>query len=140
MYLIDTCIWSDARRGIREATHWIRHADPTRLFISVITVGEIIKGISLKQRTDRAAANGLTRWLDQLRSEYADRILPVTDIVALEWGRLTAIRSRPTADTLIAATAIAHRLNLVTRNVVDFADTGAPIVNPFDSGEEPPHT
>jgi hypothetical protein len=140
MYLIDTCIWSDARRGIREATDWIRHADPATLFLSVITVGEIMKGISLKQRTDRVAASAPTRWLDQLRSEYADRILPVTDVIALEWGRLLATRSRPTVDTLIAATAIAHRLSLVTRNVGHFADTGAPIVNPFDRGEEPHHT
>ncbi len=134
MYLVDTCILSDARRGIREAVHWIGQADPAAVFVSVITVGEVMKGISLKQRTDARAARNLTRWLDQLRSEYADRILPVTDIVVLEWGRLLAIRSRPAVDALIAATAVAHRLSIVTRNVPDFVDTGVPIVNPFEAG------
>jgi len=131
MYLIDTNIFSEARRRTREAARWIRQADPDACFLSVITLGEIVKGIALKERQDPTAAQGLNRWLDHLRIDYASRILPVTDAVATEWGRLVALRPRPTADALIAATAITHRLSLVTRNVADFADVGVPVINPF---------
>jgi predicted nucleic acid-binding protein len=131
MYLIDTNILSDARRGNNPASSWIKAADPDACFFSVVSLGEIIRGIAIKQRTDATAAQGLSRWLDRLRLDYSSRVLPITEAVALEWGRLTAIRSRPTADAFIAATAIVHRLSLVTRNVMDFADIDVPVINPF---------
>ncbi len=131
MYLIDTNIISEARRGSAPAIRWLKSADPESCFLSVLTVGEIAKGAAIKQRKDPAAGQSLYRWLDRLRLDYANRILPISQAVAVEWGQLVAIRPRPTVDALITATAIVHRLTLVTRNEVDFADFGAPVVNPW---------
>jgi toxin FitB len=91
----------------------------------------MIKGIALKQRTDPRAAVALTVWLEQLRLGHSDRILPISDRVALEWGRLVAERPRGMADGLIAATAMVHSKIIVTRNVDDFSDTGVPVINPW---------
>jgi toxin FitB len=74
----------------------------------------------------------LAEWLIALRELHRETILPVTEAVALEWGRLSAERSRNTADGLIAATARVHDLILVTRNVADFEDSGVSIINPWD--------
>ena len=132
MYLVDTNVISEARRGTREAVDWLRAVQADSLYLSVITLGEIAKGIALKERQDRAAAAPLTAWLQGLRRNFASRILPVTDAIALEWGRIAAERSRGDADGLIAATAIVHDLVLVTRNVGDFEDTRVSLVNPWD--------
>ena len=132
MYLIDTNVISEARRGTREAVAWLRAVQADSLCLSVITLGEIAKGIALKGRHDRAAAVPLTAWLHELRDNFASRILPITDAIALEWGRIAAERPRGDADGLIAATAIVHDLILVTRNVGDFEDTRVSLVNPWD--------
>jgi toxin FitB len=92
-----------------------------------------MKGIALKLRADARAAAALTAWLEQLRRDHSDRILPITDGIALEWGRLTAERSRGMADGLIAATAVVHTKIIVTRNVEDFSDVGIPVINPWSS-------
>jgi predicted nucleic acid-binding protein len=131
MYLIDTNIISEAQSGAPPAVRWLKRADPETCFLSVLTLGEIAKGAAMKQRKDPAAGQSLARWLDQLRLGYAKRILPINQAVAMEWGHLVAIRPRPTVDALIAATAIAHRLTLVTRNDADFADIGVLVINPF---------
>ena len=130
MYLVDTNVVSEARRGSREARLWFRSVDPNSIFLSVITLGEIMRGIALKRRTDTRAAASLTVWLEQLRHDHASRILPISDRIALEWGRLAAERSRAMADALIAATAAIHGKIIVTRNVADFAATGIPLINP----------
>ena len=131
MYLVDTNVLSEARRGRPEARDWLRSVDPDQVFLSVVTLGEIMKGISQKTRSDAAAAISLHRWLEQLRVDHARRILPISDEVALEWGRMAAVRPRDMADTLIAATAAVHRKILVTRNVADFNDLGVPLVDPW---------
>jgi predicted nucleic acid-binding protein len=131
MYLVDTNVVSEARRGSREARLWLRSVDPNSIFLSVITLGEIMRGIALKRRTDARAAASLTVWLEQLRHDHASRILPISDRIALEWGRLAAERSRAMADALIAATAAIHGKIIVTRNVADFAATGIPLINPW---------
>jgi len=131
MYLVDTNVVSEARRGSREARLWFRSVDPNSIFLSVITLGEIMRGIALKRRTDTRAAASLTVWLEQLRHDHASRILPISDRIALEWGRLAAERSRAMADALIAATAAIHGKIIVTRNVADFAATGIPLINPW---------
>jgi predicted nucleic acid-binding protein len=126
-------VLSEARRGRPEARDWLRSVDADQVFLSVVTLGEIMKGLRLKTRSDAGAAAALHRWLETLRTEHARRILPVGDEVALEWGRIAALRPRNMADALIAATAAVHRKILVTRNVADFADLGLPLINPWDS-------
>ncbi len=105
-----------------------------RAFLASLRWARLLKASPCKERKDPISARPVHRWLDQLRVEYADRILPVTDAVAVEWGRMEALWPRPVVDTLIATTALVHRLNLVTRNVADFADFGVPITNPFEPG------
>ncbi len=131
MYLVDTNVLSEARRGRREARDWLRSVDPDQVFLSVVTLGEIMKGISQKSGSDAKAASALHRWLEQLRTEHARRILPVDDDVALAWGRIAAIRPRNMAEALIAATASVHRKTVVTRNVADFADLGVALIDPW---------
>ena len=131
MYLVDTNVRSEARRGSPQAQRWFRSVDPSAVYLSVITLGEIMKGVALRQRTDTRAAASLRAWLERLRLDHADRILPVTDAVALEWGRLIAQRPRPILDGLIAATASVYGKTVVTRNAVDFADAGVPVINPW---------
>ncbi|MEZ0171231.1 type II toxin-antitoxin system VapC family toxin [Microvirga sp. TS319] len=132
MYLVDTNVVSEARRGSPQATAWLRAVDPNSVHLSTLTLGEIMRGIALKQRSDPKAAGHLAEWLRKLRHNHADRILPVTDQIAVEWGRIAALRPRGDIDGLIAATAIVHDLILVTRNEKDFDDTGVSVINPWD--------
>ena len=90
-----------------------------------------MRGVALKRGSDPAAAGHLAEWLRRIRHEHADRILPVTDQISIEWGRIAAIRPRRDIDGLIAATAIIHDLVVVTRNDRDFDDTGASVINPW---------
>ena len=131
MYLLDTCVISEARRRTPQAVTWLRSTRSETLFLSAITVGEIMKGVSMKLRTDPPAAAPLLRWLDELRVVYASRILPIDDAVATSWGRLMAKRSNPMIDTLIAATARVHNKIVVTRNVNDFANAGVTVLDPW---------
>ena len=132
MYLVDTNVLSEARRGSREAHSWLRSVDPSSIYLSVITLGEIMRGIALKERIDKRGAGPLMVWLERLRHDYGNRILPITDRIALEWGRLSAERPRGMADGLIAATAIVHAKIIVTRNIADFPDTRVPVVDPWN--------
>lgn len=133
MYLVDTNVISEARRGSVPAIAWLRSVDPLSVHLSTLTLGEIMRGIALKQKTDPKAAGHLTEWLRKLRHDHADRILPVTDPISVEWGRIAAIRPCGDIDGLIAATAIVHDLILVTRNVRGFEDTGASVIDPWDA-------
>lgn len=132
MYLVDTNVLSEARRGSNEARTWLRSIDPATIYLSVITLGEIMKGIAIKLRTDARAAAPLMAWLEQLRHDHGDRILPISDRIALEWGRLAAERPRGMADGLIAATAVVHSKIIVTRNIDDFSDAAVPVINPWN--------
>jgi toxin FitB len=134
MYLVDTNVVSEARRGTPQAVAWLRSVDPLGVHLSVITLGEVMRGIALKQKSDPRSAAHLSEWLRKLRHDHGDRILPVTGQIAVEWGRLAAQRPRGDADGLIAATAIVHDLIVVTRNVGDFDDTGASVINPWELG------
>jgi predicted nucleic acid-binding protein len=131
MYILDTCVVSEARRRTPQAVAWIRGAQPDTLYLSAITVGEIMKGVMLKARNDPPAAAVLLRWLDELRFVYAARILPVDDAVATHWGRLMARHSRPVLDALIGATARVNNKVLVTRNAKDFLDMGIEVIDPW---------
>jgi predicted nucleic acid-binding protein len=131
MFLVDTNVISEARRGAEPAVRWLRSIDPRAIRLSVVTLAEIARGIALKQARDPNSAAHLSQWLQRLRRNHAGRILPITDEIALEWGRLSAQRPRGAADAAIAATALVHGLTVVTRNVLDFEDTGALLVDPW---------
>ena len=133
MYLLDTNIVSDVQRRLPKPTEWLASVDPTSVSLSVITLGEIERGIVKLRKIDSEKATRLDLWLRELRRDNADRILAVTEDVALAWGRITAGRTRGSADTLIAATALVHDLILVTRNVADFDDAGVTVLNPWDA-------
>lgn len=130
-FLADTCLMSDAKRGRAAPLAWVRATPPTAVFVSVVSLGEFRRGVVKLMRSDIATAQRLAAWLETIRAEFATRILPISDEVALRWGELTAQRPRPLADALIAATALVHGLTVVTRNVADFADTGVSIVDPW---------
>ncbi|MGI6856539.1 type II toxin-antitoxin system VapC family toxin [Mesorhizobium sp. 1B3] len=132
MYLLDTNIISDIRKGLPKAVNWLRSTNPAGNYLSVITLGEIERGIAKKERSDRAAAGHLKAWLSTIRTEQSSRILPIDDEVALAWGRISAQRPRGEADGLIAATALVHNLVLVTKNVADFHDTGVAVLDPWE--------
>ena len=131
MFLVDTNVVSEARRGSREAVGWLRSVRPDVVYLSALTLGEIMRGVVLRRKSDPRTGARLGEWLDRVRHDHADRILPVTDRVAMEWGRIAALRPRGDVDGLIAATAIVHDLILVTRNVGDFEDTGVSLINPW---------
>jgi predicted nucleic acid-binding protein len=133
MYLLDTNVVSEARRRSPQAVAWLRSVHPETLYLSVIAIGEIVKGIAVLARRDAPAAQHLTRWLDEMRQTYASRLLPVDEAVATHWGRLMGQRTWPVADALIAATALAHNKVLVTRNVGDFVGAGLTIVDPWQT-------
>jgi toxin FitB len=133
LYLVDTNVVSEARRGSPQALAWLRSVRPDKVYLSALTLGEIMRGATLRRKSDPQTAARLTEWLEQLRQDHADRILPVTDRTALEWGRIAALRPRGDIDGLIAATAIVHDLILVTRNVKGFEDIAVSLINPWSS-------
>lgn len=133
-FLIDTNIISEVRKGDRcdaaVAAWWAGVAEDD-LWLSALVVGEIRKGVELARRRDPQKAKVLEAWLSDVLSGFGDRILPVDASVAEEWGRMNAIRPVPVIDALLAATAKANDLTLVTRNEADVAGLGALVLNPF---------
>ena len=133
MFLIDTDVLSALRRGERHpaAARWLEAQRTSDLYLSVVTIGEIERGIEQQQRRDPGFASELAGWLDRVLAWYGDRILPVDLATAQRWGRLSATLGYESADLLIAATALEHGLTVVTRNVKDFEPAAAPVFNPF---------
>lgn len=135
--LLDTCVVSElARAGgekrVKECVSAIRNRD---LFLSVITIGEIAKGIALLDSGRRK--NTYSEFLQGLEQDYGSRILPLDFETALIWGELSAAGRKSgkpvsASDGLIAATGIRHGLRVMTRNVSVFAETGARIYNPWE--------
>lgn len=136
--LLDTCVLSEIRHpqgnpAVRKAVLAFRDRD---LFISVITVGELAKGIALLDAGRRQ--QDLTAWLHGLEQHYSDRILDITGDIVHRWGELTASAQRhgrvvSATDGLIAATALHHGIQVMTRNIDDFTPTGASLLNPWVS-------
>lgn len=133
-YLLDTNVVSELRRKSPDANvlAWFRRADPAALYLSVLTLGEITKGAENLARRDAAAAAALRRWLNGLCKYYAERLIPVDAAIAEEWGRLSSARPLPVIDALLAATARARDMTLVTRNVRDVKGTGVPVIDPWN--------
>ena len=134
-YLLDTNVVSETRksRADRGVIAFLSAADAAGLFLSVLTLGELRKGVAAKHRTDPGAADQLGAWVDGIETDFADRVLPIDAAVARRWGELSAGRSLPVIDTLIAATALNHGLTLVTRNTRDVASTGVLLIDPWQA-------
>jgi predicted nucleic acid-binding protein len=135
-FLVDTCAISEfaAAAPNPKVAAWFESQAPGSLFLSVLTFGEIEKGLALLEPGRRQRA--LAAWLGELRASYEDRILPVDETVAAIWGRLTAeARKRgqvlTTIDGLIAATAQSRGFAVVTRNLADFEAAGITLINPW---------
>jgi toxin FitB len=133
MYLLDTVVVSELRKA-RPSSHvvgWLANVEKHRLCLSVVTIGEIERGIEKRRGTEPDFANALSGWLETLLSVYGDNVLTVTPSIARRWGILSAKLNHEGADLLIAATALEHNLTVATRNVKHFKPTGVSLVNPF---------
>ncbi len=134
-YLIDTNILSELRKGPKTAPRvraWYQTVPEEELFISVLVLGEIRRGIEVRRLKDAAAARALDQWLRGLELGYSERLLSVTAEIGDVWGRLSIRQPLPPVDGLLAATAIHHGLTLVTRNQADVARSGVAYLNPFE--------
>lgn len=117
---------------------WFTEVDASELYVSVLSIGEIRNGVErLRRRGDRRQTNVLERWLEQLRSDFSERFLPLTLRVAERWGALNAERVLPTVDGLLAATAIENDLTLVTRDAGAITSTGVRVLNPWATRPRP---
>jgi len=134
MILLDTVVLSELRKRTPSTAviGWLQSQCDGDLFISVVSVGEIERGIEKQRTLNPNFAAELTRWMESLLTFYGDRVLPVTPVVARRWGVLSATIGNDSADLLIAATALIHGLTVATRNVNHFLPAGVSIINPFD--------
>lgn len=139
MFLVDTNVLADLRKGSRcdpNVAAWNRRHPITAMFVSVLTLGEIRKGIEALRPRDSAQARVLETWMGQVIGAFSERILLVDAATADVWGRLNVPHPLPAIDGLLAATARVHGLTLVTRNVQDFARTAVPLLNPFEDARD----
>ena len=137
-YLLDTCVLSELAKTRPEprVVEWISTTPEERLHLSVLTLGELQKGIV--QLHDGERRKKLARWLDEdVRVRFEGRILGLDEETLLEWGRLAGEAERrgrvlPVIDGLFAASALASRMTLVTRNIADVNNLGVPLLNPWE--------
>jgi predicted nucleic acid-binding protein len=133
-YLLDTNVISELRKGERAnaaVSSWFEGLADEEIFISVLTVGEIRRGIESIRRRDPDSAAALDGWLARVVEAHRDRIIQIDRAVAEEWARLNVPDPLPVVDGLLAATAKVADLTLATRNVADIEGTGIAIFNPF---------
>ncbi len=133
MYLLDTVVLSELRRRQRNAgvVEWVASRRAADIYLSVVTIGEVERGIARQQSLNPDFATALADWLDVVLALYADRILGVDIATARRWGQLSAQIGNDGADLLIAATALEHGLTVVTRNTRHFEPAGVAVHNPF---------
>lgn len=134
MYLLDTSVVSELRKRRRcdgAVAHWFAGVAEQDLYLSVLVLGELRRGVESIRRRDAAAATALDRWIGQLQHLHAARLLPVDAVVAEVWGRINVPDPMPAVDGLLAATAIVHDLVLVTGNTADVTRSGARLLNPW---------
>lgn len=143
MFLLDTHVVSELRkartgRADPRVTAWASATPAGDLFLSVIVIQELEIGILQVERRDSAQGALLRAWLeDHVLPTFSDRLLPVDAAVARRSARLHVPDPRPYRDGLMAATALVRGMTVVTRNVADFATTGVPLLNPWDSPTRP---
>ena len=138
MYLIDTNVISELRkinkanRGVKSFFNQVEEQNE-RLFISVITIGELRRGVvMIRHRGDEQQAKQLEIWLQTIITNYSENILNFSEIEAQVWGKLRVPHYENALDKQIAATALTRDLTLVTSNVDDFTATGVKLLNPFE--------
>jgi toxin FitB len=138
VYLVDTNVISEVRKrdranqGVRSFFHQAA-LNETDLYLSVVTVAELRRGVELiRHRGDAAQAGALESWLGTVLREYEHCVLSVDEEISQLWGRLRVPHPEHALDKLIAATALIHDLTVVTRNVDDFSGTGVQLLNPFE--------
>ena len=135
-YLIDTNVISEIRKGSRcnpGVKSWLAEAFSAEVYLSVLTLGEIRKGIENVRRRDKPTADALESWFREVENNFSDHILPVDQAISEQWGRFNVPDPLPTVDSLLAATAQVHGLTLVTRNLKDVERTGVDCLNPFSA-------
>jgi predicted nucleic acid-binding protein len=133
-YLIDTNVISELRKGERAnpaVTAWFENLADEEVFLSILTLGEIRRGIESIRRRDPKAATALDSWLGRISEMHRERVLPIDRAIAEEWGRMNVPDPLPVVDGLLAATARVSGLTLATRNAADIARTGVAYINPF---------
>ena len=133
-YLIATNIISEVRKGRRcnaSVAAWFVSVADEDLFLSTLVLGEIRRGVELVRPREPAKAAALEQWLHEVTVAFDGRLLGIDHSVAEQWGRMSAVRSVPAIDGLLAATALANNLTLVTRNDRDIIGLGATVLNPF---------
>jgi predicted nucleic acid-binding protein len=133
-YLLDTNVLSEVRKGSN--THpavrkWWSETDFLEIHVSVMVLGEIRQGIERLKDKDPVRAQEIEKWLQSITSTIGARLLVVNSKIADVWGRMGVKRTLPLVDSILAATAVAHELTLVTRNIKDIQDTGVSYLNPF---------
>lgn len=139
MFVLDTNVVSELRkagdgRADPNVTTWLAGYDAAAFYLSAITIMELEIGVRRIERRDRAQGALLRAWLDlQVLPEFDGRVLPVDIVVALQCARLHVPDPNSDRDALIAATALAHGMTVVTRNVADFQDIGVSLVDPWQA-------
>ena len=137
MFILDTNVISELRTGKPSPTEavvrWSKTQLASQLFLSVVTIFELEKGILLLERRTPSQGKNLRLWLENVKFKFGDRVLPYTVDTATVCASLHVPNPKPERDAMIAATAIEHKFTVVTRNVADFANMGVDLINPWQT-------
>ena len=135
-FLLDTNVVSELRKahGHPQVAAWFRSIASEDLYLSVVVIAELRRGVERIRRRDADQAVRLEAWLNHVKKAFGARILPITLSVAEEWGRLNVPDPLPIFDGLLIATARVHGLTLVTRDISDLQRRGLPVINPWAAG------